>query len=493
MGHVRVRFAPSPTGNLHIGGARTALFNWLYARQKGGSLVLRIDDTDLERSTPESLDNILSSLRWLGLDWDEGPQKEGDFGPYRQSQRLDIYRLEAERLLQENKAYRCFCTPEELEAKREEARKKGLPLKYDGHCRFVSLEEQHNLIKEGRPFAIRLLNNAKENIVVHDLVRGDVAFAADVFDDFVLLKSNGMPTYNFACAIDDHLMQISHVIRAEEHLSNTPKQILISQALGYSAPIFAHVPMILAPDRSKLSKRHGATSVEEFREMGYLPEALINYLALLGWSPQGTEEIMTREKMLRDFDLAKVSRNPAIYDTDKLTWINGHYLRELPLDEIVEKALPFLKARGWLRSSAPEATEYARKVVDTVRDRVKTLAEVADASEYFFNEVASYEEKGIRKYFRNQETLVALKVVSERLEQVPLLTKENAEHICRQVAEELGISAGKIIHPIRLAVSGRTMGPGLFDILELLGQERVVSRIKKAITYIENHEPTGAA
>lgn len=492
MKHIRVRFAPSPTGNLHIGGARTALFNWLYARQKGGSFVLRIDDTDLERSTSESLENILSSLRWLGLDWDEGPQAGGEFGPYCQSQRLDIYRHQAERLLREKKAYRCFCTPEELEIRREAARKKGLPLKYDGRCRNLSPDQQQDMMKNGKPYAIRLLNDARGSITVHDVIRGDVTFGADVFDDFVLVKSNGMPTYNFACAIDDHLMRISHVIRAEEHLSNTPKQILISEALGFSIPTFAHVPMILAPDRSKLSKRHGATSVDEFREMGYLPEAIINYLALLGWSPEGTDEIMSRETLLKEFDLARVSRNPAIYDTDKLTWINGHYLRETPLDKIVDQALPFLKMRGWIEPSAPETEQYARRVVATVRDRVKTLAEIADASEYFFNEVTSYEEKGVRKYFRSQETLVALRVVSQRLEKLSPFTKDNTEKICRQTAEELGISAGKIIHPIRLAVSGRTMGPGLFDILEVLGRERVVRRIKRAIAYIEQSGTTTA-
>jgi glutamyl-tRNA synthetase len=325
---IRVRFAPSPTGSLHIGGARTALFNWLFARHHGGSLILRIDDTDLARSTEESTRGILSALRWLGLDWDEGPDAGGSYGPYFQSQRLELYTKIAQELVDQGRAYYCYCTPEELAERRKQAMAEGKAPRYDGRCRELTSQERIQKENEGHRPAIRLRIPDAGETVVQDFFRGDVVFANDVLDDFIIIKSNGMPTYNFACVVDDAKMQISHILRAEEHLSNTPRQILIYQALGYPLPIFAHVPMILAPDRSKLSKRHGATSVEEFRDMGYLPEALINYLALLGWSPEGEEEILSLPELVRQFTLERVGKTAAVYDVKKLTWMNGHYLNE---------------------------------------------------------------------------------------------------------------------------------------------------------------------
>lgn len=488
MSEVRVRFAPSPTGSLHIGGARTALFNWLFARHHQGSFILRIDDTDTERSTEVSYREILAAMRWLGLDWDEGPEKGGACGPYLQSLRQEIYRQEAARLLNEGRAYLCYCTVEELAARRQEAQAAGRPPMYDRRCRYLTPEERTRLEEEGRQPVIRLAVPDRGTTTVHDLIRGDVTFANDTIDDFIIVKSNGLPTYNFATVVDDHFMQISHIIRAEEHLSNTPKQFLVYEALGYELPAFAHVPMILAPDRSKLSKRHGATSVEEYRDAGYLPEAIINYLALLGWSPEGEEEIMPLAEMVDRFSLERVSKNAAIYDTKKLTWINGHYLREGDLDRITRLAIPFLQHSGLLPDPlSAEDFSHVRAVVAAVRDRVKTLAEVAEAASYFFMDVTSYEEKGIRKYFSKPGAADLLEAARRQLAALPEFTAAAAEEAYRTLAEEKGISTGQLFHPTRLAVSGRTMGPGLFEILELLGRDTVLERLSRAARWIREN------
>lgn len=484
---VRVRFAPSPTGNLHVGGARTALFNWLFARHNGGSFILRIDDTDLARSTEESTRGILSALRWLGIDWDEGPVVGGPYGPYFQSQRLDIYKDMAQKLIDQDMAYYCYCTPEELAQRRKEAMASGKAPKYDGRCRDLSLQERKSKEAEGRKPAIRLRIPDSGETIVHDLFRGDVAFSNDVLDDFIIVKSNGMPAYNFACVVDDALMRITHIIRAEEHLSNTPRQILVYQALGYQLPVFAHVSMILAPDRSKLSKRHGATSVEEFRDSGYLPEALINYLALLGWSPEGEEEILSLPELVNQFTLERVGKTAAIYDIKKLTWMNGHYLSAEDLDRIVELAIPYFQRKNLISENpSQEEMDYLRKVVEAVRTRVKTLAEVADAAEYFFVDDFSYDEKGVRKHFRKENAAEYLAKAKEKLATLTEFNLETTEAAYRELSEELGIKAGEIIHPTRLAISGRTMGPGLFDIMVILGKEKTLERIERAIKYIEN-------
>lgn len=490
MSKVRVRFAPSPTGSLHIGGARTALFNWLFARHNQGTFVLRIDDTDTERSTELSYQEILSAMRWLGLDWDEGPQKDGAYGPYLQSQRLDLYRQAIDQLLADGKAYLCYCTAEELAERRKQAQAEGRPPMYDRRCRYLTRAEQERLQAEGRQPVVRLA--IPDGVTtVHDLIRGDVTFDNSTIDDFILIKSNGMPTYNFATVIDDYTMAISHVIRAEEHLSNTPKQILVAQTLGYQLPAYAHVPMILAPDRSKLSKRHGATSVEEYRDAGYLPEAIINYLALLGWSPEGEEEIIPLEDIVADFSLARVAKTAAIYDTKKLTWINGHYLREADIDRITRLALPFLQAKGLLPDPLPEQDySHLRAIIEAVRDRVKTLAEVADAASYFFTEITSYDEKGVRKHFTKPGVAELLEEARAALAALPDFNAQSTEEAYRKIAEQKGISTGQLFHPTRLAVSGRTMGPGLFEILELLGRETVLERLAKAIDWIKNNMAT---
>lgn len=487
MNHIRVRFAPSPTGNLHIGGARTALFNWLFARHNGGTFILRIDDTDFARSTEESKRGILSALRWLGLDWDEGPEVGGPHAPYAQSERLPLYEKAARELVEKGLAYPCYCTPEELAERRKQAMEEGRAPRYDGRCRHLSQQERIKLEQEGRRPALRLRIPDTGETVVHDFFRGGVAFANEVLDDFIIVKSNGIPAYNFASVVDDAEMQITHIIRAEEHLSNTPRQILVFQALEKPLPVFAHVPMILAPDRSKLSKRHGATSVEEFRDQGYLPDALINYLALLGWSPEGEEEILSLSELVRQFSLERVGKTAAIYDTKKLTWINGHYLNEIDLDRAVELAIPFLQKKGLVPEEIPEdLMVYIRKVVEVVRTRVKTLAEIADASDYFFDDDFTYEEKGVKKHFQKEGVASLLQAAGQRLAGLETFDLETTEEAYRNLSEELGVKAGDIIHPTRLALSGRTMGPGLFDIMVILGKERTLERLERAVKYIRN-------
>lgn len=485
MFSVRVRFAPSPTGELHIGGARTALFNWLFARQNSGSFILRIDDTDTERSVESYMENIYSTLKWLGLDWDEGPGKDGGFGPYIQSRRLSFYTREAERLLGEDKAYHCFCSPGELEAGRDEARKKGQPFVYSGRCCNLKEGEIKNFRNEGRNPVVRVRTPHDGETIVEDIVRGSVSFQNQTLDDFIIVKSNGTPTYNFASVVDDCMMQISHIIRAEEHLSNTPRQLLLVRALGYPTPLYAHVPMILAPDRSKLSKRHGATSVQEFMEKGYLPEALINYLALLGWSPPGEEEIVPLERMVEDFSLERVNKTAAIYDVKKLTWLNGHYLRETELDRITSLALPFLQQEGFLNPEpSPEELIYLKSILDAMRDRIKTLEELPDAILFFYRDDFEYEQEALKKLFNQEGVAEILQMASRKLAGTEFFEKGNIQDALARVIESKNVSAARLNKPLRLALSGRTLGPELIDIISILGREKTVKRIDHAISMI---------
>ena len=447
MEEVRVRFAPSPTGYLHIGGARTALFNWLFAKKHNGKLVLRIEDTDTERLKEDSVSQILTSLKWLGLNWDEGPEVGGEVGPYYQSERREIYSKVAEQLLEEGKAYYCFCTSEILEAEREKQRAAKQPFRYARTCRDLPVEEAKARAAKGEPYSVRIKIPTEGNLTVHDLIHGDVTFDLTQFDDFVIVKTNGMPTYNFAVVVDDHLMRISHVLRAEEHLSNTPKQVLLYEACGFAVPKFGHMPMILAPDRSKLSKRHGATSVEEFREQGYLPEAIVNYLTL--------------------------------------TWMNGQYLSALPLEAVLPEAKIFFIKSGLVDEAWLEANkDYFARLVDVVRVRVKTLQEVVEAAEYFFKEVESYDEKGVGKHFK-PEAAELLTVCINALEALETFDLASTEAAYNKIAEEQGLSLGKVVHPTRLALTGRTVSPGLFDVMVLLGKETTLSRMRKAVQYIK--------
>ncbi len=481
MSNVRVRFAPSPTGELHIGGARTALFNFLYVRSVGGTFILRIDDTDLERSRADYTDKLIASLRWLGFDWDEGP--------YYQSKRLMEYTSEAERLLADNKAYRCYCSIEDLAKGRDAAHKENRAYQYPGKCRDLASEAEKAYLKEGREAVIRLRTPDHGSTVVDDQIRGEVSFDNEMLDDFIIVKSNGQPTYNFASVVDDLQMGITDVIRAEEHLSNTPRQLLCALALGYKLPRFAHVPMILAPDRSKLSKRHGATSVEEFYNEGYLPEALVNYMALLGWSPGEDREILTLEEMIDSFSLQRVNKTAAIYDVTKLAWMNGHYIREYKPDKLAEASLPFFKRRGLLREelSDPEY-DYFKRVLKAVRERARTLVELADAAEYFYLEQVEYDVKGVKKAFKKEGTAELLRTMIEELRAVEPFDRETTEAFYQDLGEKTGLSIGRLIQPTRLAITGRMGGPGLFEIIELLGKEKTIARLEKAIDYIDRYQ-----
>lgn len=485
MSEVRVRFAPSPTGYLHIGGARTALFNWLFARKMGGKLILRIEDTDIARLKEDSVSQILTSLKWLGINWDEGPEVGGDHGPYYQSERFDIYKKYCQQLVDEGKAYYCFCTPEELEAEREKQRQAKQPFRYARTCRDLTPDEVKARIDAGASYSVRLKIPAEGNVVVHDLIHGDVTFNMDQYDDFVIMKSNGIPTYNFAVVIDDHLMGMTHVMRAEEHLSNTPKQLLVYEAFGWEPPKFGHMSMILAPDRSKLSKRHGATSVEEFRSQGYVAEAIVNYLTLLGWGPGDEREMFSLQETVELFELEQMSKKAAVYDTKKLTWMNGQYLSELPLEKILPEVKPFFIKDGYVDEAwFAENEEYFAKLVDTVRVRVKTLQEIADASDYFFKDVESYDEKGVAKHF-NPEAVALLEQCIAAVEADDVYSLETTEAAYNKIAADNGLALGKVIHPTRLALTGRTVSPGMFDVMVLLGKKKTLERLHKAVEFIK--------
>jgi glutamyl-tRNA synthetase len=484
---VRVRFAPSPTGDLHIGGVRTALFNWLFAQHNKGSFILRIEDTDKARSTEKSAKQIISALKWLNLNWNEGPEKGGEKGPYFQSQRDIYYQKAVNYLLERNRAYYCYCSPEEVEKMKKEEEKAGRPAIYPGHCRNLSDNEKINYEKEGRKPVIRLKTPLDGYTIVNDLIRGKVSFDNRLQEDLIIVKSDGKPTYNFACVVDDNAMEITHIIRADEHLSNTPKQVMIYNALDYQLPEFAHVPMILAPDRSKLSKRHGATSVDEFIELGYLPQALINYLLLLGWSPGNNEEVIPIEQAIRDFTLDNVSKNPAVYDIKKLNWINGQYMRDLPLQNIIEEAMPFIKKASFLEDDlSNDNFERLMKIIDVVRERTRTILELIDGIKYFYKFDYKYEEKGIKKHFKKEDTIMILENDINCLQNIDSFNKEEIERIYRQRSEELGINAARLIHTTRLALSGRTFGPGLFTLVELIGREESLKRLRKALEYVKN-------
>ncbi|NLN16878.1 MAG: glutamate--tRNA ligase [Firmicutes bacterium] len=478
---VRVRFAPSPTGFLHVGGARTALFNWLFARHHQGVFVLRIEDTDQVRSTQASVDVILEALRWLGMDWDEGPEKGGPYGPYFQTERLDIYREYAQRLLDEDKAYLCYCTPEELEMRRQEALARGEAPKYDRRCAHLTEAERRQFEEEGRTPVIRFRSGDKGQTAVNDLIRGEVVFENALLDDFVLIKSDGLPTYNYAVVVDDHLMGITHVIRGEDHLSNTPRQIQVYEAFGFPLPQFAHIPMILGPDRTRLSKRHGATSVTQFRDEGYLSEAMVNYLALLGWGYDDKRELFTKEELIKYFALEKVSKNPAIFDQKKLDWMNGVYLRELSVEQLVEAVLPMMIGAGYFTADELEAQRpRVEGICEVLQTRVKTLKELVDTSYYFFLDEVVYDPEAVDKILRKDyvpDLLATLVAEFLRLEKFDV---PSIEGVFLRLQEETGRKLGDLIQPVRVAVTGRRVSPGMYETLALVGRPKACQRMKQA-------------
>jgi len=477
---IRVRFAPSPTGSLHIGGARTALFNWLFARHNDGAFILRIEDTDELRSTEEATGQIYRSLRWLGLDWDEGPHMGGNYGPYSQMERLDVYREHAGGLLKKGLVYRCYCTPEELAEKRKKAMAQKRPPKYDRSCFNLSEENGEKFRAQGRPSVLRFRIPDEEETVFRDIIRGGVRFKNNVLDDFIILKSNGTPAFNFANVIDDHLMEISHVIRGDEHLSNTPRQVLLYRALGIDMPEFAHLPMILGADGAKLSKRHGATSVEWFKEEGFLPEALVNYLALLGWGTTDSQQVFdSMDEMVDKFSLERVSRNPAVFDIKKLEWMNGYYIRKLAPDELIDRTMPYLEEKGHLRNNP--GREYIKKVVLLEQERLKKLKEITEFTEFFFTEDVKIDPEAKKQILDNEETHAILSEYLNILENQDNFGIIELEKITREYLARKNIKGKDLMQPVRVAVTGRKASPGLFEVMELIGKEKVTARIRKAL------------
>ncbi len=465
---VRVRFAPSPTGRLHIGGVRTALFNWLFARNHKGRFILRIEDTDRKRSTRGSIADILESMKWLGLEWDEGP--------YFQMERLDIYKKYGDRLLGEGKAYLCYCTPQEL----EERRRKGA-YKYDGRCRNLTEEEKEEYVRQGRKPALRFKSPSIGKTILSDLIRGKIEFENRLLDDFVLLKSDGVPTYNFACVVDDVLMKVTHVVRGEDHLPNTPRQILVYQVLGFELPEFAHLPMILGSDHAPLSKRHGAVAVSQYREMGYLPPALINYLALLGWGTPESKQLFSQEELIERFSLEHVSRNPAVFDPKKLEWMNGHYFKSSDPEEITDLVIDYLKKKGLLPEEIdPEKRRWIGKIIRVVGERLKYIGQIIDYAGFFFTKEITFDKKAKEK-FLTKETEPFLKRVKESLSKLELFEEKEIEETVRRIFEEFQTKPKIGAQAIRVALTGQTISPPLFETIELLGKEETLKRLEKVL------------
>lgn len=462
---VKTRFAPSPTGNLHIGGARTALFNYLFAAHSHGTFVLRIEDTDIERSKAEYVLDILEGLTWLGVDWDEGP--------YFQKERMEVYRQQAYRLLETGWAYKCYCTAEILEEKRKTALKEGRKPAYDRTCRAALAEGK------GRPFVIRFKTPLSGVIAFDDLVRGRIAFQCEELDDLIILRTDNTPTYNFTVVVDDALMGITHIIRGDDHINNTPRQIAIYGALNYPVPRFAHVPLIHGKDRTRLSKRHGATSLLEYRKDGFMPEALLNYLARLGWA-YGDQEIFSRNELIEKFDLKNVGKSPAIFDIDKLLWLNSHYLKTLPEKTIAERLIPFVEETGYRIDDPGRLIS----IVVNLRERAKTLKEMAAMAAFFFAEDVEYDPKA-REKFLTSDTKTILESFLAGFKGLPSLDNEEQKLLLDGIARKHDKKMADVIQPIRVALSGRTVTPGIFEVITILGREMVQKRLERAIQSIQ--------
>jgi glutamyl-tRNA synthetase len=463
MSEVRLRFAPSPTGYLHIGGARTALFNWLQARKEKGKFILRIEDTDVARSTQESVDAILEGMTWLGLDWDEGP--------FFQSESFPVYREHVERLLAAGKAYRCYCTPEELEAKREQALQEGRKPKYDGTCRRLATHIP------GKPFAVRFRSPQDGITSFFDLVKGEISFNNEELDDLIIQRSDGTPIYNFTVVIDDATMRITTVIRGDDHVNNTPRQILIYEALGYPVPRFAHVPMILGADKARLSKRHGATSVIAYREMGYLPEAMVNYLVRLGWS-HGDQEIFSREELLEMFSIEDVGKSAGVFNPDKLLWLNAHYIKSGDPRRLADLLAPLLEDRGVEAAGGPDLAA----VVRTLQERARTMVEMADGALFYYKGDFAYETAAAEKLLK-PESAPLLQALAEKLDQLAPYDQQGIETVFREFCADRGIKMGQIGPAVRVAMCGGTTSPGIYEVLEVLGKEEAMKRLTRAVEY----------
>lgn len=490
-GIARVRFAPSPTGAPHIGNIRTALFNWLFARHHDGIFVLRIEDTDVARRVPGALAAIFDSLRWLGLDWNEGPEVDGPFAPYFQSQRLPIYQTYVQRLLDEGKAYRCYCSQERLAGMRREQEQRKEPPGYDRRCRNLSPAESEAFEGQGIVPVVRFAVPLEGQTTFHDLIRGEIIFANAVLDDFVMLKSDGYPTYHLANVVDDHLMEISHVLRAEEWIPSAPRHVLLYRALGWEPPLFAHLPMILGPDRSKLSKRHGATSLSDYRKDGFIPEAIVNYLALLGWSSEDQREVFSREELIQRFDLDRVGPTPAIFSRDKLEWMNGHYINHiLSVEDVALRCLPFLKEAGLApdgdSAKMEQFEQYVDRIIPLVKERMKRLNEITGLTDFFFiNDLAYDKTQLVGKNMTPEASGEALLAARERLARFEEFDADIIEGVLRRLAEDLQLKTGQLFMILRVAVSGRTVSPPLFETMAVLGRERTLRRLGTAAQALE--------
>ena len=463
---IRTRFAPSPTGFLHIGGARTALFNWLFTRHHGGEFVLRIEDTDQARSTEESTKAILDAMTWLGLNWDEGP--------YFQAERVGLHRDMVQKLINEGKAYYCTCTPEELETKRKQALAIGKKPKYDGTCRDKNLTKSAGSV-------VRFCGTQTGATIVEDLVKGNISFNNEELDDLIIERSDGYPTYNFAVVVDDALMNITHVIRGDDHVNNTPRQILLYQALGFAVPKFAHVPMILGADKARLSKRHGATSVMAYKEMGYLPEALVNYLVRLGWA-HGDQEIFSLAQLIDAFSLEAVGKSPAVFNPEKLIWLNAHYIKGAKPERLSEEMKPI-----WSEAAGKDDAELVRSVIADLQPRVKTLIELADAAGFYFAEKIQYDKEAAQKFLQ-PAVAVYLKEITAGLSSLTNFSKEGIEDFLKAFAQDREIKLKVIAQPLRVALTGKTVSPGIDEVMVTLGKDRVIKRIQDAVAWIEGQK-----
>ncbi|MBC7076092.1 MAG: glutamate--tRNA ligase [Syntrophomonadaceae bacterium] len=484
MGQVKVRFAPSPTGPLHIGGARSALFNYLFAAHYGGTMVLRIEDTDLERSSREYEEEIIESLRWLGIKWEEGVDVSGENGPYRQTERLPIYEEYGRRLIDSDRAYYCFCTEKELEEERQSLLASGQLVRYSGKCRYLNEEEIQEKLNKGLKPAVRFKVPNNKIYIVDDLVRGRVSFDSNEIGDFIIIKSDGIPTYNFAVVIDDTLMGITHVIRAEEHLSNTPRQLMLYDALNFKRPEFAHISLILGSDKKKMSKRHGATSLMEYRKMGYLPEAMFNFLALLGWSPEGEKEILSGDEIVASFSLERVSRSPAIFDLDKLNWLNQQYIKQTELEELKSMLRPYLEESEFAGKIKELDDEKYELLVKAVRDRLVCLDDIKKEVQVFFADL-EYEQDAL-DVLEGEKVMSVLQIfVNEFPDESDL---EKIQDLIKSIRKRLKLKPKDVFMPLRCALSGKTHGPELPYLISIWGREESLRRINQTVSIIEKKQ-----
>ena len=493
MSDIRVRFAPSPTGYLHIGGLRTALYNYLFAKKNGGKFVLRIEDTDQTRFVEGAIENLIDSLHWAGVQYDEGVFVEdgkivekGDFGPYVQSKRLDIYRKYVDELIENGHAYYCFCSKERLETVREEQKMKGMVPKYDGFCRNVSLEDAKKRVAAGEDHVVRLKLPHNRDIHFHDLVRGDITINTNDIDDQVLLKSDGFPTYHMAVVVDDHLMGITHIVRGEEWLPSTPKHVYMYEAFGWEKPTYVHLPTVLNKERKKLSKRHGDVSVDDFRTKGYLPEGLVNYLALVGWSPDGNEEILSMEEMVDKFSFDRVSKTGGIFDKDKLDWVNSHYIRSESLQRIKDMTMPYLVEAGFMDEDfARDNSQWVDVLIETVREGLATVNEVVDKVEFIFEENLVYEAEAYDEFLNNENGRALMEAIKKEAMDSDQVTMENAKDFMKRIQKNTGIKGKNLFMPTRVALTGSAHGPELVNVLYLLGNEKIAQRAQKVLDIID--------